>query len=227
MASTPPPPPADQPAGQPAHERVYQALRLRILHGALAPGQAVTVRGLAESLGVSMTPAREAVRRLIAERALAMTPTGRVQAPVMTPQALAELTAARALLEPELAARALPHVDAALLERLRARDAAVNAALRDGAPAAYVRANTAFHGALYAAARCPALSALVESVWLQVNPAMRIVTGRAGTLELADHHAEALAALTARDETALRAAIRADVAQAQALLARVDLAENA
>lgn len=220
MASSPPTPPG----AQPVHERVYQALRMRILHGALAPGQAVTVRGLALSLDVSMTPAREAVRRLIAERALTTTPTGRVQAPLMGAQALAELTAARALLEPELAARALPHADAGLLERLRARDGAVNAALRDGDPGGYVRANTAFHATLYAAAQAPALVALVESVWLQLNPSMRVVAGRAGTRRLADHHAQALAALAARDEAALRAAIRADVDQAMALLAQADLA---
>jgi DNA-binding GntR family transcriptional regulator len=203
----------------PAHERVYLDLRGRILHGEIAPGQAVTVRGLAEALGVSMTPAREAVRRLIAERALAMTPTGRVLAPCPTPDDLAELTMARALLEPELAARALAHGDAGLVERLRGLDAAVDAALAAGDPAAYVRANTAFHGALHAAAQAPALSALVESVWLQANPSMRVVTGRAGTVRMQDQHKAALAALAARDEAALRAAIRADVEQGLALLA--------
>jgi DNA-binding GntR family transcriptional regulator len=208
------PPPEDQPA----HERVYQALRLRILHGALAPGQAVTVRGLAEALGVSMTPAREAVRRLIAERALAMTPTGRVQAPVPSPADLDALTAARALLEPELAARAMPRIDPALIARLRACDADVNRALRDGDPAAYVRANTDFHAALYAAAQAPALVALVESVWLQLNPSMRLMAGRAGTAGLSDQHAAALAALAARDEAGLRDAIRADVEQSRATL---------
>ncbi len=204
----------------PAHERVYRDLRSRILHGEFAPGQAVTLRGLAEGLGVSMTPAREAVRRLIAERALVMTPTGRVQAPVLTPAALGELAAARALLEPELAARACGRVDARGLAALRALDDAVTAALRDGDPRAYVSANTAFHATLYAAAQAPALTALVESVWLQVNPAMRVVTGRAGTLGLRDHHAEALAALAAGDAGALAEAIRADVGQSADLLAR-------
>jgi DNA-binding GntR family transcriptional regulator len=206
------------PEDQPAHERVYQALRLRILHGALAPGQAVTVRGLAEQLDVSMTPAREAVRRLIAERALAMTPTGRVQAKVPSLADLDALTVARTLLEPELAARALPRADASLVERLKRLDGGVNAALRDGDPAAYVRANTAFHVALYEAAGAPALMALVESIWLQLNPSMRVMAGRAGTADLADQHAAAIAALSDGDEAALRTAIRADVAQSRSTL---------
>ena len=37
------------------------------MHGDLPPGQALTLRGLGKEYGVSMTPAREAVRRLVAE----------------------------------------------------------------------------------------------------------------------------------------------------------------
>lgn len=209
----------DVAADLPTHERAYRALRTRILHGELAPGQAVTLRGMAEALGVSVTPVREAVRRLIAERALEMTPTGRVLAPVLDRAALGALCTARALLEPELAVRAIPHVDDKLLTRLHNIDVLLEMALKTGQPEQYVRTNTAFHAALYAAAGAPALLALVESVWLQLNPAMRVLTGRAGTAALADHHAEAMVALAARDADALRAAIRADVAQAQALLA--------
>ena len=45
-------------------ERVYQALRSQIGSGELAPGAKVTERGMAERLGVSPTPVREAIRRL-------------------------------------------------------------------------------------------------------------------------------------------------------------------
>jgi DNA-binding GntR family transcriptional regulator len=204
----------------PVHERVYRRWRQRILDGALAPGDAVTVRGIADALSVSMTPAREAARRLVAERALEMTATGRLRVPVLDDAALSALFAARALLEPELAARALPRADRALLRRLKLLDEAVEAALATGQPGSYVRANTAFHAALYAAAGAPSLMALVESVWLQLAPAMRVVTGREGTKGLADYHAEAMTALATGDEAALRAAIAADVAQAQALVAR-------
>ena len=49
-----------------AHERVYRTLRQQVMHGELPPGQALTLRGLGKQFGVSMTPAREAVRRLAA-----------------------------------------------------------------------------------------------------------------------------------------------------------------
>ena len=84
------------------HERVYRVLRARILSGEMAPGDSVTLRGLAEELGVSMTPAREAVRRLVAERALRMTASGRVAIPAPGARRLEELFRARELLKSKL-----------------------------------------------------------------------------------------------------------------------------
>ncbi len=51
-----------------AHDRVYRGLRSRIMHGEIAPGQALTLRGVGAEFDVSMTPAREAVRRLVGRR---------------------------------------------------------------------------------------------------------------------------------------------------------------
>ena len=50
-----------------AHDRVYRTIRARIMHGEIEPGQAMTLRGIGKEFDVSMTPAREAVRRLVAE----------------------------------------------------------------------------------------------------------------------------------------------------------------
>jgi DNA-binding GntR family transcriptional regulator len=218
----------DDTARTPAHEAVYRALRARLLDGALPPGRALTLRGVAEELGVSMTPAREAVRRLVAERALEATASGRVLVPEPGPAALDELFRARSLLEPELALRALPRADRTLIQHLRALDDEVGHHLDAGDAEGYVRANTAFHTALYIRAGAPALMALVESVWLQTSPAMRRVYGRIGTGALVDYHKAALDALATRDPGALAAAIRSDVEQGatlmrEALLDRTDL----
>lgn len=69
-----------------AHERLYRTLRLQVMHGELAPGQAMTLRGLAEQFGVSMTPVRDAVRRLVAEGAFTMSSSGRISTPELTPE---------------------------------------------------------------------------------------------------------------------------------------------
>ncbi|MEM7508052.1 MAG: GntR family transcriptional regulator [Pseudomonadota bacterium] len=202
----------------PTHERVYRILRDTILQGAMAPGESLTLRGVAEQMGASMTPAREAVRRLVAERALEMTGSGRVLVPVPDAARLDELFRARLLLEPELAQMAVKNADTHLISRLKALDAAIDDDLSTGDAAAYVRDNSRFHTLLYKAADAPALLALVESVWLQTAPMMRRVYGRLGTQGLADYHEAALGALTRGDAPALSAAIRADVAQGRELM---------
>src|SRR5262245_43714079 len=95
-------------SGLTTHESVYRTLRERILIGGFAPGMAVTLRGLADTLGVSVMPVRDAVRRLIAERALTMLDNRRVRVPEMTRAKFNQVVFARQMLEPELAARALP-----------------------------------------------------------------------------------------------------------------------
>ncbi|MEQ9053978.1 MAG: GntR family transcriptional regulator, partial [Roseovarius confluentis] len=82
-----------------AHDRVYRTLRSTIMHGEIEPGQALTLRGIGKEFGVSMTPAREAVRRLVAEGALTMSSSGRVSTPDLTNERIEELAALRALIE--------------------------------------------------------------------------------------------------------------------------------
>ncbi|MDP5359697.1 MAG: GntR family transcriptional regulator, partial [Paracoccaceae bacterium] len=86
-----------------AHERVYRALRTQIMHGEIPPGEALTLRGIGKSHDVSMTPAREAVRRLVAEGALFLSSSGRVSTPALSDDRIEELATLRAVLEPELA----------------------------------------------------------------------------------------------------------------------------
>jgi len=63
---------ATEPTGA-AHDRVYRALRTRVMHGEIDPGHALTLRGIGKDFDVSMTPARAAVRRLVPEGALSRT----------------------------------------------------------------------------------------------------------------------------------------------------------
>ena len=76
----------------PAHAQVYHRLKSQILFGELVPGQPVTIQGLTESLGVGMTPVREAIRRLISDGALVFQGNRRVSVPVWTTQSLEQLT---------------------------------------------------------------------------------------------------------------------------------------
>ena len=196
-----------------AHDRVYRGLRNRIMHGEIPPGQSLTLRGLGAEYGVSMTPAREAIRRLVAEGALTLTSSGRVSTPELSNDRIEELAALRALIEVELASRALPRAHMALIDRLQTiNNAVVDAASRRDA-VGYIGANLDFHRALYLRAQAPAMLAMAETVWLQLGPTMRRLYGRLHRSEPPQFHRLILAALKAGDAPGLRLAVRSDVTQ--------------
>jgi DNA-binding GntR family transcriptional regulator len=196
-----------------AHERLYRSLRQQVMHGELPPGQPITLRGLAAQYGMSMTPAREAVRRLAAEGALTMSASGRISTPELTPERIEELAAIRALLEPEMASRALPRVHLVLIDRLAAINAANQEAVLNQDAVAYVRTNLEFHRTLYLRAQTPAMLGLIETVWLQLGPTMRALYQKIRRRDMPQHHRLILAALRAGDEPGLRLAVRTDVTQ--------------
>lgn len=201
-----------------AHDRVYRTLRARIMHGEIAPGEALTLRGIGKEFGVSMTPAREAARRLVAEGALFLSSSGRISTPELSNERIEELATLRALLEPELASRALPRAHFALIERLEAINASVGQAVARHDGTAYIRANLDFHRTFYLRAQAPAMLAMAETVWLQLGPTMRMLYGRLNRTEPPYHHKLILSALKAGDEPGLRLAVRADATQGLRML---------
>jgi len=188
------------------------------MHGELEPGKALTLRGVAGQFGVSMTPAREAARRLVAEGALTLSASGRMATPELSDDRSEELAAMRALIEPELAARALPRAHFALIERMKSIQGAISEAVAKEDAVAYIRANLEFHRALYLRAQAPAMLAMAETVWLQLGPTMRKLYGKLRRTEAPYHHRIILSTLAAGDEPGLRVAMRADVLQGLKLL---------
>jgi DNA-binding GntR family transcriptional regulator len=207
-------------ATPPAHDRVYRRMRSRIMHGDLPPGQALTLRGIGKEYNVSMTPAREAVRRLAAEGALTMSTSGRISTPELSSDRIEELAALRALIEVELASRALPRAHLALIERLQTINNAVGEAVAQRDAVSYIRTNLEFHRTLYLRAQAPAMLAMAETVWLQMGPTMRALYGRLRRTEPPQFHRLIIAALRAGDEPGLRLAVRSDVTQGLRMLAR-------
>ncbi len=202
-----------------AHDRVYRGLRGRIMQGDIAPGQALTLRGIGKEYDVSMTPAREAVRRLVAEGALTLSSSGRVSTPELSNERIEELAALRALLEVELASRALPRAHMALIERLQLINQSISDAVSNRDAVAYIRTNLEFHRTLYLRAQAPAMLAMAETVWLQMGPTMRALYGRLRRNEPPHFHKLIIAALKAGDEPGLRLAVRSDVTQGLRMLA--------
>ncbi len=197
--------------GVTVQQRVYQELRTDILLGRIAPGAPLTIRGLADHLGVSAMPIREALRRLAAESAVELLGNRRIRIPLMSPQRFDDLLAARIALETEAAERALGHVDDALIARMEEYAAEVDIGVETRDYDRWLAANFAFHRTLYAARPDSVFVPLIESLWLQIGPFLRQALAHIGPDYTIDRHAEALSAIRSRNRMALRIAIEADL----------------
>ncbi|MHC5654689.1 GntR family transcriptional regulator [Stappia sp.] len=204
----------------PMRSEVERSLREALLTGRFVPGRTVTLRGLAQELGVSPMPVREALRTIAAGNALEIRANGRIQVPTMTLARLAEILKARLLLEPELARLASPGLGPVDAEALLLIDRRIDQSLETGDAETYMRLNHEFHFRIYEAAGSEVLLPLVESLWMQFGPFMRTVYGRVGTAVLVDHHKQAVEAISAGDGEALAQAVEGDIRCGMELLER-------
>lgn len=201
----------EQSADLKTHQWVYQVLRTNLLCGRISPGNALTIRGLAQLLNVSPMPVREALHRLSSEGAIEVKDNRRVIVPVMTAEKFAELCELRIVLETHAAVSALPHVDNQHLEELIKMDAEINIAIEKGAIEEIALGNQRFHRSLYSANPAQRSVPLIESLWLQLGPFSRIVISKLKKTYRVDHHVAAIGAIRKQDASALRNAIEADI----------------
>ena len=200
------------------HASIYEELRSRMITGKIMPGVGLSTRGLAQEMGVSQMPMRDALSRLAAEGAVQIRSKRKIEVPAMTAERFADLLACRLLLEPQAAFDAFPNIGPGLLKRLREIDGAVDAAIGHGDVIRYMERNFQFHFTLYRANKRATLNRLIETLWLQFGPFMRVVYGRVGTANLVDQHRNAVDAIEAGDPEALRRAIASDIADGMGLI---------
>src|SRR5262247_1561605 len=106
---------------QTLNDRAYAALKKGLMSGQFRPGQVLTIRQLASEYGISATPVREALQRLVAERSLELLHNRSIGVPILTRETLLELRGVRCLLEGlagELATPNFTEADIARLERI-------------------------------------------------------------------------------------------------------------
>jgi DNA-binding GntR family transcriptional regulator len=208
-------------APEPAlHTSIYEELRRRMITGKIVSGVSLSTRGLALEMGVSQMPVRDALSRLAAEGAIQIRSKRKIEVSPMTETRFKDLLDCRLLLEPEAAVEALPHITPRVLKELKEIDAALDRAMLEGDVIGYMECNFQFHFRIYRANQRPTLNRLIEALWLQFGPFMRVVYGRYGTADLVDQHRLAVAAIEAKDAEGLRAAIASDLRDGMGLIGR-------
>jgi DNA-binding GntR family transcriptional regulator len=203
-------------------DQVYRQIREALMSGRFQPGQKLTIRGLAEALGSSPMPVREALHRLSAENAFEVTETARLRIPMMTPKRLREIRDARVALEGLLAEKAVVLIQDADLEDINDLCRQMQHAADTVDVSRYLWTNFAFHRRIYAVAQAELTVAAVENFWLHMGPCFALVAPDKAHLQRSmEAHDRIVAALVARDGAAARAAVIDDIMQAADSLIRL------
>jgi GntR family colanic acid and biofilm gene transcriptional regulator len=200
-------------------EQAYAHLRRALVEGVFAPGDKLPIRRIAVALGTSPMPVRSALRRLAAERALDVLPSGTAMVPRLTRAAFAELGAIRAALEPLAVRLAAAQLDHPTFEALDALLTAHRTGREEGSPEAFLRADRDFLFTLYRASGAPMLLDMIEALWLRRGPifweARWVLTHRGG---LAHRHEQMLSALRERRGDDAAEELRLEIESATAFL---------
>jgi len=206
-------------------EAALERLREAIILGELTPGTPLRLEDLGRSLGMSISPIREAVRQLEALGLAEHVPHHGAKVTGLDVEELRELFSVRLALETLALRRGAELFDAVHEEAARGHLAAFDAARTRGDARAAVRAHTGFHFALYAASRSGWLLRLIRPAWDSCERYRPVLLGSKG--ELQDRHeeldAELLAACIAHDPDRAAAAFRAHLELATSIFS-VELA---
>lgn len=192
-------------------EHVYQELRRSVMMGRFEPGQKIKIRTLATALGTSLTPVREALRRLVAEGAFEGEPNRSVRMPVLTVDRVKELRDIRAEVEGFAARRAAERINRDTILQLRELHLEIMVARDNHDVSLDIAKLREFHMTLYQAAGMSSLTAIIESLFLQTGPSINLlfpeyVKGRKGEQRL-----RVIKALEVGDADTVEREIRDDI----------------
>ncbi len=213
---------ADQ---QSLQERTYQALRSALLEGDYLPGERLYEVAIAQSLGVSRNPVREAVRRLQQDGLLELRPHYGIYVAAVPAEEVEDIYRLRSALvgvAAALAAERLTDTEIAELGRIVAEQQAglVQPTPRSRAPSSIVHADR-FHHAIHVGARSPRLLALLEQIYAQVMHFRKLTLRYPGRAEIsAEGHAQIYEALRRRNAEEAERLVREHIDGARRTLVR-------
>jgi DNA-binding GntR family transcriptional regulator len=201
-------------------ERAYAKLADLLISGRLGPGEKLSLRAAADMLGVSIMPVREAVSRLVADKALEVTPNRAVRVPLMSAAQFRDLTKVRIAIEGHAAAQAAELRDTRDLVSIASAEQAMREESEASTPdlPRAVELNKSFHFAVYEAAHSPILVEIIRALWLKAGPVINLDL-RANPQRLAKGdamrcHADVRKAIAAGNGVAALEGIAADISGA-------------
>lgn len=193
---------------------VYKTIRTAILSGEFQPGDRLKIRLLAEQMGTSVTPVRDALLQLVNERALVMRGPRDIRIQSLTREQYLEIRTLRLMLEgfgAELAAQNA--IETEIDELQKNIDETARLYKKNDKPGVLKR-NREFHEKLYKLSGMNTLAHLLDGFWIQISPLIAMYFDRSKLSDFVVHHQAVVDALKIGDKKAARNAIRADITEA-------------
>ena len=206
---------------RPGTRRAYEAIRDGITFGTHEPGEWLREASVADDLGVSRTPVREALRMLASEGMVELVHNRGARVVRWSAEDIDEVYRLRALLEGQGAAMAARRALPAQVDHLDELEARFEESLSQDAPV-WAGCNDALHAAILACASSPRLTTLLDVV--SSAPLVTRVMQRYGADDLARsvlQHRDVLTAIRHHDEDLAEAAMRGHILAARYVARRL------
>lgn len=197
---------------------VYTRLCDALVKGRFAPDTRLTIRDLAQHLGTSVTPVRDAILRLVQDGALEQRGFRDLRVPVISVAQYSEIRNIRVRLEGLAARECARRATQADIDRLAGLVESNERAIRERNWTQALELNQTFHFALAEIAGLTVLSGILNGLWLRMGPLIAEAYEHGGR-QMIDHHHAVLDAVRRHDPDAAEAAIAADITDAGALIA--------
>jgi len=192
-------------------DAALRTIRAALMEGHLKPGEPLSLRPMSQRFGISVTPMREALLRLVSANALAMDDRGTVIVPDHTRFELTEIWDLRADIEAKAVTYAAARITDDEIAALEAHNQRIVEAVAVQDFTTSVRENTRWHLALAGMSGRPLLAELIESLWVRTGPILWHSHNRAAPRWTASRHNQIIAALRARDGATAASVLKAEI----------------
>ena len=191
-------------------QKVYEQLKEKMITAEILPGEHITLRNLAERLGVSLMPVREALWQLESEGAVVIEANKRMRVNNLTVEDVQEILNIRLNLEIMAAKMACDLRPESSLRELERTLKTLRASERK--PEAYLKANRHYHFTIYRMAQAPILLDLIGRLWIRFGPYIYLVTRKSDDIVLSnDYHETIFEAIKTRNKASIGKGIRHDL----------------
>ncbi|MBO0661416.1 GntR family transcriptional regulator [Jiella sp. MQZ9-1] len=194
------------------HEQIYNQMKRNLMMGRFVPGQKLPLRGLAQSLGTSLMPVRDALQRLESVGCVVSAANRTMMVPEFSAKQLGDICTLRIILEGAAAEQAAVHRSEKELEILLSYVEEIEKSTEQDDVDLFLEANYHFHMQVAEMSKISFIKNILEPLWMHIGPSVRrTVPNQALFFISARRHRDVYDAIVSRDGGAAAEAMRMDI----------------